>query len=376
MTRPGPGRDMASVFAVILAGGSGTRLWPAVRGRVPKQFLSLYGHDSLLQQTARRLRRLLPWRRITVVTTSRYRAHVVRQLPHLPAANLFVEPQARGTAASLIFAAACISQRNRNALLLAVPSDHQIRDDVDTGFEDAVRAATEAARRGRAVVTIGIDPTRVDPGFGYLHTGPPHRSHPGRARVVRRFIEKPSVTAARRYVRSGEYLWNSGLMAVEVASLFEIGQRFLLHTVIDICAAVGSGSAAALRRSYRELAAMSIDHAILEHLSRSPETRARHLVVRGNFEWHDLGSWDAVASAWPKDARGNAPVVQRFHAVDAGGCVVYAPGQVVAAIGVHDLIIVSVGGSILVCPRDRAQDVRLAYEALASQGIPRRTPLP
>ncbi len=378
-------------YAVILAGGSGHRLWPASRKASPKQFLPLGAHagESLLAATRNRLDELCPAERILVVT-AREQAELVRAaLPDLPAHNVLAEPAARNTAAALGLAAVYLLHRDPDAVLGALPADHHIAD--RAGFVAAVERAFTLASERDVIVTIGIVPTRPEPGFGYLAlgsalaapggdaTGDPNDdatgdaagSAAGEVLWVERFVEKPDFETARMYVESGAYLWNAGMFFVSARRLLRDIERLLPATFAGLDAVgqalrEGGEDAAAARavEIYPTLPSVSIDHGVMEHTNGV-------ITLRGDFGWNDVGSWAALADYRAADE--NANIVQGTAVLhDArGNIVVGDDDHVITLIGVEGLVVVQSSSGILVVPRERAQEVREVVAALQRRGLDR-----
>jgi mannose-1-phosphate guanylyltransferase len=335
-----------------MAGGSGTRFWPRSRRRLPKQLLRITGPRTLLQETVDRLRGLLPPGQILVVTHRDHAAEVRRQLPQLPAANVLVEPIGRNTAPCLALAALTLAARAPNATFVSLPADHAIAD--PRRFRATLAEAFGWAARARAPVTIGIVPTGPETGYGYIRLGAPLGRH---ARRVRAFVEKPPLAQARRFVAARAYLWNSGMFVWRVDVALALLEKYLPALTAALRPAMrhtGRRRAAAIARAYRRLTPVSIDYGIME--------KAEHVVVvRGDFGWSDVGSWAALADL-ERNLRGGprAPVV----AVDAARYVVFSPERLVALVGIDDVIVVDAPDAVLICRRDRAQDVRRVVEEL------------
>lgn len=344
---------MERTKAVILAGGGGERFWPRSRPWLPKQFLDLDGGGSLLQRTYSRVRRLLPLASIYVATRAEHRDLVLQHLPDLPLDNLILEPAGRDTAPSLGLAALVLAQRDPDAIMVALPSDHLVAD--EDAFAAALRAAAEAAEQVGGLITLGIQPTRPETGYGYIQVGPVVASAGGLAvHRVARFVEKPDRATAEQYVESGQYLWNCGVFAWRVGTLLAEIHRHLpqLGAVLAELASASPGAfAQALAQVFPQAPKISIDYGVLEKSDRV-------YVVPAYFGWDDVGTWSAVARLRPRDPQGNAV---RGPAIlyDAHGVVVEGvPHRLVAAVGVRDLVIVDSDDAVLVCHKDRAQDVR------------------
>jgi mannose-1-phosphate guanylyltransferase len=344
-------------YAVIMAGGVGTRFWPHSRRRRPKQFLALDGGRTLLQETARRLRGLVPWSRIVVVAPRELAPLVRRQLPALPRGHLVIEPAARGTAACLALAAAWIARRDPAAAMAVFPADHAIRS--LAGFRRSVERAFEIAAGYDCLVTFGIPPTGPETGYGYIETGAALRRGAPRVDWAARFVEKPDRATAQRFLEAGRYFWNSGMFVWRVAVLRAALERHApqLARIMDDFSSGRRGTAAAARRAYQRLPPVSIDVALMERAERVA-------VVVATFDWNDVGSWAAIPALWGTDRAGNASR-GRALLIDCRDTLVHGATRLVAVVGVHDLVVVDSPDAVLVCPRSRAQAVRRIVDALA-----------
>jgi mannose-1-phosphate guanylyltransferase len=356
---------VAHRWAVVMAGGVGSRFWPHSRRRRPKQFLTVQGRDSLLEATVRRLRGLVPAERVCVVAGPEFTTLIRNHLPALPAENLIVEPAARGTAACLALAARVIERRDPEAVMSVFPADHVIEP--LGAFQRTVRTAFAVAERQRCLVTFGIQPSGPATGFGYIEVGPLLRKAAPQTFWATRFVEKPDVATARRYLRSGRYLWNSGMFVWRADVLREAVERYepaIGRAVENIPASVAAGAggrrAGRGRRQFEALRSVSIDVAVMEKADRVA-------VVAGDFSWNDVGSWAAMSVLWPRDADGNAargPVLQ----LDCRNTVAGAGDRLVAMLGVEDLVVVDSPDALLICPVSRAEEVRRIVDALAKGG--------
>ena len=338
-----------------MAGGSGTRFWPRSRRRMPKQLLRVIGSRTLLQATVHRLRGLVPPGQILIVTHADHAAEVRRQLPHVPRANVLIEPQARNTAPCIALATLEIARRAPRATCVVLPADHAVGD--VNAFRATLTRALAWADGTRSPVTIGIRPTAPDTGYGYIRQG--ESVGPG-VRTVRSFEEKPGAARARRFVASGRYRWNSGIFVWRTDTVLDLFARHLpdvTSTLARVFSLPASRRKAALARAYARLASVSIDYGIMEKASTV-------LVVDGDFGWSDVGSWAALGGLARSNGR-VAPVV----AVDASRYVVFSPERLVALVGVDDLIVVDAADAVLICRRDRAQDVRRVVHELERRGL-------
>jgi mannose-1-phosphate guanylyltransferase len=338
-----------------MAGGSGTRFWPRSRRRLPKQLLPVLGTRSLLQETIERLRGVVPPAHILIVTHRDHAAAVRRQLPTVPARNILSEPVARNTAPCLALAALTIEGRAPGATFVSVPADHAIAD--PAAFRATLLEALAWAAAQPVAVTIGIRPTAPETGYGYIEVG---RRVGGRTARVGAFIEKPSSARARKLVATRRYLWNSGMFAWQTATVLGLLDRHLPAVMAPLRAALAKPArqrVAALARAYGRLPSISIDYGVMEHASDV-------LVVSGDFGWSDVGSWAALAAI-----AGRAGDRSRIVPVDAQRSVVFGNGRLVALVGVDDVIVVDTPDALLICHRDRAQDVRRVVDELARRGL-------
>ena len=363
-TGKGDQANLGNTFAVILAGGGGTRLWPASRRHRPKQLLHLGGGESLLAAAARRAQGLLGKGRTLIVTAADQAEQIRLELPDIPAADVLVEPEPRNTAAAVGLAAvAAIRRSGPRSVLAILPADPHIADEAQ--FAAATRTAI--AHASPEIVTIGLRPTHPETGFGYIRLGPPPA--PGHATspevfTVARFVEKPSLELARAYVASGEYLWNSGMFFLTAERFMQETRRQLpgLGAALDAIA-TASDFEGAVQAHYRRAPNISIDHGIMEHASDM-------LVVRASFGWNDVGSWAALPNIRPTDQNGNVLLGEGIVLHDStGSIIVTEPGApFVGVVGVQDMVVVATRDAILVVPREMAQDVRKVVESVKAAG--------
>jgi mannose-1-phosphate guanylyltransferase len=357
------------LYAVIPAGGSGTRLWPLSRAGNPKPLHPLTGSDrSLLQSTVDRLALLSSPDHRYVVTGTAHAAAVARQLPELPAANILVEPSPRDSAAAIALAAAVIATREPTAIMGSFAADHLIAD--PQGFADTVAAAMDMAADG-LLMTIGITPTGPDTSYGYLRRGEPL----GTGSRLAEFKEKPDHVAAVEYVSSGDYLWNAGMFVWRVdAFLAELArQRPQLHQLVRELAQAWDGPhrEELAARLWPTLERISVDYAVMEGAAAAGKVG----VVPGDFGWNDVGDFNTLGRVLPAtDDWGNVVIPvggakAEILALDSRRNVLVAgSGRLVATVGADDLVIVDTPDAVLVCPRDRAQDVKKLVDELKARG--------
>ena len=349
-----------TLYPVVMAGGSGTRFWPLSRKARPKQFLALATDRPLIVETVDRLKGLATPARTYVVCGPVHARAVRRMLPRLPAANVVVEPIARNTAPAIGLATLHVQARDPEAVLAVLPSDHHVAD--VPGFRAVLGRAAAVAQAG-SLVTIGIRPTRPETGYGYIRVGEPID---GGAARVQAFVEKPDAATAAGYLASGEYLWNGGIFVFTARAMREaIGRHMpeLASALERIAPTVGTSRyAAALRKHFPTVPAVSIDYGVME--------KAREIaVVPGDFGWSDVGSFAALPEVRPADGDGNVVVGQGVVLVDSAGCVVVGSGRPLGLVGLRDMVVVDAGDAVLVVPRDRSQDVRAVVQSLRARGL-------
>jgi mannose-1-phosphate guanylyltransferase len=388
-----PTQDLP-VCAVLLAGGRGTRFWPRSRTRTPKQLLNIVGAKTMLRETVDRLSPLVTARNIWVVTNVEQSQAVRRELRAVPAANILAEPVGRNTAAAIGLAAAHLVRKHGDALMAVLPSDAYIAE--APRYRSLVRAALELARTPGNMIVLGIPPTRPETGYGYIERAAV-AAHPRgvAAYAVRRFTEKPELAVARRYAASGKYLWNAGMFFWRASTLLENLKKFLPKThraLLELAATIGTPRyASALRRIYPRLESISIDYAVMEPATRQ-SAAPRVFVIPAKVGWSDIGSWSAVyellasnhgAALRSKPGAGRSPRSSAklaktsgpnvsagpFTALDAAGNYFWSPQKFVAAIGVHDLVVVETPDALLICSRAHSQDVAKIVKALEKQRL-------
>ena len=363
--------ELGGLYAVIPAGGSGTRLWPLSRAGHPKFLHPLTGTDaSLLQATVHRLAPLTAPSRVFVVTGVAHAAAVSRQLAGVPEENILVEPSPRDSCAAIALAAAVIARREPEAIMGSFAADHLIAD--GDRFIDVIRSAMSGAAQG-LLMTLGITPTRAETGYGYVQCGSPLGD--GDVLAVEEFKEKPTYDVAESYVKSGNYLWNAGMFVWRVdVFLTELArqQPQLAAGVSRIAQAWDSPAREeVLGEVWPTLPRISVDYAVMEGAA----TIGRVGTVPGDFGWNDVGDFHTLGEVLAADTAGNVVVGKDAMAKPGvllreteGLVVVPNSGRLVAALGIRDLIIVDTPDAVLVCPRDRAQEVKHLVDELKDSG--------
>ena len=351
------------IHAIIMVGGAGTRLWPVSRRSRPKQMMKVASNESLLDATFARAKALAD-ENVLVVATSGLAGVIREDLPGLRDEELVLEPEGRDTAACIGLAAVHVARRDPDGVMVVMPADHLIRP--PEAFLAAARTAAEVAGRERCLVTIGIVPRSPATGYGYIHRGERIEGDLDRgAYRVAEFREKPDEATAKRYVDSGEYYWNSGIFAWRADVILEEMAKHLPEhheRLTEIAGSIGTaGEEEVCARAYSQMEKISIDYGVMEKAERVA-------VVEAGFDWDDVGSWTAFAEHIERDANGN-DIEGDFVGIDTRDCVVIAPGgKTVAAIGVAGLVIVETPDVLLVCPRDRDQDVKKIVAKLKEMG--------
>lgn len=367
----GSGHGGGMLYAVIPAGGSGTRLWPLSRAGHPKFLHPLTGTDaSLLQATVERLSPLTDLEHVLIVTGVAHATAVARQLVGVPESNILVEPSPRDSCAAIALAAAVIARREPEAIMGAFAADHLIAD--GTAFTEVIRQAMAGAADG-LLMTLGIMPTRPETGYGYLQCGGPRGDGPVLA--VEEFKEKPAYDVAEGYLKSGNYLWNAGMFVWRVdVFLTELArQQPQLHAGISRIAQAWDlpSREEVLGEVWPTLTRISVDYAVMEGAAAA----GRVGTVPGDFGWNDIGDFHTLGEVLAADAAGNVIVGKDSMGKPGvllreteGLVVVPNSGRLVAALGVRDLIIVDTPDAVLVCPRDRAQEVKSIVDELKQLG--------
>ncbi len=352
------------LYPVILCGGSGTRLWPMSRGSYPKQYLTLLGEHSLLQQTVLRAKAVSGTRAPILIANCEQRflvAEQMRQIAVAPEATI-LEPLGRNTAPAVAVAALAAMQRSTDALLLVMPADHVILHASE--FENIVQQAVPTASEGY-LVTFGIKPSSPETGYGYIRMG--KRLHAdGHAFDVERFVEKPDLETAHEFLSSGQYVWNSGMFLVRAANYLDELRHHEPETALLAEEAFRQATCDSTflhldRDTFSGCQDISIDHAVMER------TRLAAVVPANSLGWSDIGSWSALACLSQRDISGNA--VQGDVLVDnVSNSYIRAEHRMVAAIGLEDIVIVETADAVLVAHRDKVQDVKQIVQQLKVDG--------
>ena len=345
------------LYPVIIAGGSGKRLWPKSRKAKPKFFLKVEGNRTLLEDTLKRAKRLAPIKNILIITNKEHVSGIKKLLPKFPKGNIIAEPVSKNTAPAICLASLIAKKRNKNAVIAVMPADQIIENTKTT--RGVFSLAQLAANIESAIVTIGIKPKYAATGYGYIKVNKPHKSLKSDSRYklfsVDKFVEKPSFKKAKLFIKSKKYLWNSGIF-IGKADVFL--KEFKKHSpkvykiAKKIDPAIGtSAQQSAINKYYGGFSNISIDYAVMEKIKKS-------FVVEADIDWQDVGSWDSFVKSIKKDSLDNSIIGNSLNIDLKNSIVITDNKHLVATIGLKDLIIVNTDDATLVCSKDRAEEVR------------------
>jgi len=354
------------MYAVIMAGGRGTRFWPRSRERKPKHLLDIIGEKTIIQETVERIKPLITPNNILVVTGRKHARALIKQLPEIPSRNIIIEPEGKNTAACIGLAALHIQKIVPDDIMIVLPSDHAITD--SRKFIDVLDVAAKVAEKEDGLVTIGIKPSSIQTGFGYIEQASSFQ-HIANEEVfrVKSIREKPDFQQAEQFVQSGNFYWNSGMFIWKASTILKEIARWLpdLHAgLMKIKDALDSPDEAVIvPRVYRKLKSISIDYGVMEKADNV-------FMLQGDFGWSDVGSWDALWEISAKDKKGNV-LTGGGNAIFEGteGSLVYSPKKLVALVGIKDLIIVETKDALLICKKGCSQDVKKVVETLEEKQL-------
>jgi mannose-1-phosphate guanylyltransferase len=347
---------MPNVYAVIMAGGVGSRFWPRSREKSPKQLLEIIGKGTMIQNTVKRVSDLIDPKNILVVTNRVQKSIVAKQLPNIPVENIIIEPIGRNTAPCIGLAALFTRRMDPESVMVVLPSDHIMQDEEE--FRRVLRLAIWVAYESGKLITVGIHPTRPETGYGYIQVVDENDgSNPYFDRgvyKVKTFAEKPNLTTAKQFLKSGDFFWNSGMFIWRTDAILREIELLLpeLHQELSkVNESIGSKSYDhVVETSYRIIRGISIDYGVME------KTKDVY-VIKGNFGWSDVGTWDEVYRIVGKDDQGNS-VTGRAFLQETKNTLVYAGDKFVATIGVDNLIVIATDDAVLVCKQGESQDVK------------------
>lgn len=340
------------MYAVIMAGGVGKRFWPRSRKDRPKQLLDIVSDRSMLRLTYERMKKVAEEKKIYVVAGQNLADQILHELPEMPERNLIIEPSGKNTAPCIGLAAAMIIQKDPNAVMGIFPADHLIKD--MRGFKKAVNQGVQFARDHVALVTFGITPTRPATGYGYIQYSKKDAVYKDSIYKVKTFAEKPNLATAQRFLESGEFLWNSGMFIWKAENILNAMKLFLpelYESLQSISEAIDTPKYQnVLKKQWATIHSESIDYGVME--------KAKNVyVVRGSFDWSDVGSWEAVYEIKKKDKNGNV-IIGEVVSIDTENSYIYSRKNLISTIGVKDLIIIQSKNSILIVNRKDTERVK------------------
>ena len=354
-------------YAVIMAGGGGTRLWPLSRQSRPKQMLQLVDDLSLFQMAVRRLENLFPPERILVVTNAQHAVELKSQVPELSAENFLLEPRPRGTAAAIGLAAAFLHKQQPGTVMAVLTADHYIANQAE--FHRHLLAAQELALQGH-LVTLGVEPTYPATQYGYIQMGESLGEVGGYpAYQVQRFKEKPEAAEAQRMLEAGNFAWNSGMFIWKTERIWEEVRQHLpdLHKALEAIsdAWVEPEFEKVLNDVWPRIASQTIDYGVMEHATDVAVIPAKGL------GWNDVGSWSSLFEVMAVNGDGNVIIHDQHYSLDSHNSLVHGHGQerIIVTLGIEDLVVVDTGDVLLICSKNRSQDLRKVIELLKEKGL-------
>lgn len=355
------------LYAVILAGGGGTRLWPKSRNATPKQFLKLTSDKTMMQLAANRAAKVVPWENIIVVTNKLYEKEVAEQLPKVPESQIIAEPERKETAMAMLVGAMYAKNLDPDAVIINMASDHIVTDDEQ--FVRVMEAATSVAREGESLITVGITPTFANTGFGYVQIGKTIKEFDSGLPLylVKSFREKPDRETAEEYVKSGNFYWNANMYVWSATALDEAFEKhmpdmFKKSRVLEN--KTGNDFHNQLENLYQKVEKISIDYAISE--------RADNLVlIPGDFGWDDVGDWKVVSQLNNSNGDGNVVMgdgkTVPTLAIESSNNLIHAEKKLVAMVGVNDMIVIDTDEILMIVPKERSQEVKKLVERLKEE---------
>lgn len=344
------------LFAIVMAGGVGSRFWPRSKQRKPKQLIRILGENTLIQDTVNRLDGIVKKENIFIVTNRLQKSRVREQLYNIPEENIIDEPFGKNTAPCIGLATMYIKKRSEDAVSIVLPADHIIHNTKE--FSKTVLKAADYAKKSKALVTIGITPSYPETGYGYIQLDETETEKD--IHKVLTFAEKPNIATARRFLEDGGFLWNSGIFVWSTDSILTEMKEYLpehYSGLLEIEKAIGTENyETTLTQVYGRMKSISIDYGILEHSQKV-------FVTKGEFDWSDLGSWESVYELSPKDEEGNVKIGD-VYLENTYGSYIFSPQKFTAVIGVEHLLIINTKDSLLICHRNNAQDVKHVVDHL------------
>jgi mannose-1-phosphate guanylyltransferase len=349
------------MYAILMAGGVGTRFWPMSRKAYPKQLLNFSGNKSMLQKTYDRIKTLIADENILIITSADLKKAIEKQLPMIPTDNIIGEPERKNTAPCIGLAATIIEKRaSENEIMVVLPADHLVSNVAN--FRKTIKVGMAYAKKSDSLVTLGIEPTYPETGYGYIQVDEKITTKRQKEIYnVRTFAEKPNLETAERFIKSGDFLWNSGMFIWSVKSIMREIDEHLPELRADLkllSKYVGKPKfRKALTEMYSRTKSVSIDYGIMEV--------ARNVfVIKSDFQWNDLGSWEAVYNISNKDKNGNVFNTKKELLLDANNNFFYSPKKLLVAANVEGLVVVDMDDAILICSKDQSQQVKVIVDYL------------
>lgn len=344
------------VFAVIMAGGAGTRFWPRSTEKRPKQLLKIFDNITMIQATVKRINAIVSKKDIFVVTNKMQKPEIINQLPEIPQENIIEEPFGRNTAACIGLASLIVKNKQEDGVMIILPSDHIIRDEKE--FIKTLKAAVDFSYNSKGIVTIGITPSRPETGYGYIQIDETEEADD--IFKVNTFAEKPNYSTAVRFLESGDFFWNSGMFIMRADVILEEFKTHMpdLHEgLMEIESSVDTPDFEKnLTNVYGKLKSVSIDYGVMEKSQKV-------FLTKGHFMWSDVGSWEEVYQLSKKNEEGNAMIGNIYTEMTVDSYI-YSPNKFASIIGVDNLIIINTDDALLICRRDQAQSVKKVVDHL------------
>lgn len=343
------------IFVVIMAGGVGSRFWPRSRKAKPKQLLNIFGQNSMIRETYKRISSFVKPENVFVITNKLQSQLIKADLPELPKENVIAEPVGKNTAPCVAVSAKIINSKSKDSVIITLPADHLIENQKE--FEHLFLKGAKFAFENEALLTFGITPTRPETGYGYINYDKSKENN-GVYRV-KRFVEKPDLETAKEYLERGDYLWNSGMFIWRSDIILEEVKKYLPETHSLLTKLKKENYDNIIEEIYPKFKNVSVDYGIMEKSDRV-------FVIEGNFGWSDVGSWESVYELSAKDENGNA-LVGDVLTIDTKNSYVYSESNFTALIGVDDMVVINLGDSLLICNRKKAQLVKNVVDELTNR---------
>lgn len=344
------------IYAVIMAGGVGSRFWPRSKEKKPKQLLQIFGKNTMIQDTVNRLEGIVKKENILIITNRTQKPMVKQQLPDIPVENIIDEPFGKNTAPCIGLASVIVQKRNPDAVMVVLPADHLIPD--TEKFQSTILTAAKFASSKNSLCTIGIQPSRPETGYGYIQIS--ENSASENVYKVLTFAEKPNKATAERFVDAGDFFWNAGMFIWKVDFIINEIRKYmpeLYEGILEIKEVIGTEKfSETLIQVYGQLKSISIDYGIME------KSNSVYL-IKGIFDWNDVGSWEAVYQLSPKDKLNNF-ISGNIYTEKTSDSYIFSDGKFTAVIGAQNLIVIDTPESLLICNRENAQDVKLVVDHL------------